>query len=92
MIKSFRHRGLENFFYDGSKKGIQPNHTEKIAYILDLLDSANTIQVMNFPGSKLHKLNPKQDGIWAVTVSANWRITFKFIKGDVFIVDYKDYH
>ena len=34
MIKSFSHKGLEDFFYDGVKKGIQTKHAEKIAHIL----------------------------------------------------------
>ena len=83
---------MENFFYDGTTKGIQAKHAGKLADILDLLDSANTIGVMNFPGSRLHKLRPKKDEIWALNVSGNWRITFKFIDGDAYMVDYVDYH
>lgn len=92
MIKTFKHKGLEKFFYDGTTKGIQVKHAEKIADILDLLDAADTIQVMNFPGSRLHRLHPKKDNIWAVNVSGNWRITFNFISGDAYMVDYIDYH
>ena len=29
---------------------------------------------------------------WAIDISKNWRITFKFIDGDVYIVNYEDYH
>ena len=83
---------MQNFFENGIKKGIQTKHTEKLADILDLLDAADTIQVMNFPGSSLHKLNPKKDNIWAVSVSGNWRIVFKYENGDAHIVNYTDYH
>lgn len=83
---------MEKFFYNGSTKGIQVKHAEKLADILDLLDAADTIQVMNFPGSRLHKLHPKKKEIWAVNVSGNWRITFKFVSGDAYMVDYLDYH
>jgi proteic killer suppression protein len=83
---------LEKFFYKGITKGIQAKHAEKLADILDLLDAADTIQVMNFPGSRLHKLQPKRAEIWAVNVSGNWRITFKFLNGDAHNVDYTDYH
>jgi proteic killer suppression protein len=51
---------------------------------------------MNYPGSGLHKLEPRSSDmekhVWAVTVSGNWRGTFKFFNGDAYIVDYKDYH
>ena len=92
MIKSFKHKGLQDFFENGIKKGIQTKHAEKLSDILDLLDAADTIQVMNFPGSNLHKPNPPKDNFWAVSVSGNWRIVFKYENNDVYIVDYTDYH
>lgn len=92
MIESFRHKGLEDFFYDGTKKGIQPKHVDKIADILDALDAATAVQHLNFPGSGLHHLQPKKDNRWAVKVSGNWRITFRFEQGNAYEVDYEDYH
>lgn len=44
------------------------------------------------PGWKLHPLHGKLTGHWAVWVSGNWRLTFKFENGDVVLVDYQDYH
>ena len=92
MIKSFSHKGLEDFFYDGARKGIQTKHVKKIAAILDRLDAANDIKDMNYPGSALHWLQPKKEGRWAVKVSGNWRITFRFKDGDAYKVNYEDYH
>lgn len=92
MIKSFEHKGLEKFFYEGDKRGIQPAHSEKVADILDRLDASVKIQDMNYPGSNLHKLKSKLKGVWSIKVSGNWRITFKFIEGNGYVVDYKDYH
>ena len=92
MIKSFKHKGLEDFYYHGRTTGIQLNHADKLADILDVLEAADKIEVMNFPGSRLHKLEPKKEGIWSVRVSGNWRITFQFFDGDAYVVDYVDYH
>ena len=92
MIKSFKHKGLEKLFFEGSTKGIQPKHKTKIEDILDLIDSMIQIQDMNFPGSRLHKLEPKKENSWSVTVSGNWRVTFKFIDRDAYEVNYTDYH
>ena len=92
MIKPFAHKGLEDFFYDGVKKGIQPKHANKIAAILDRLDATNDIRDMNYPGSRLHLLQPTKEGRWAVKVSGNWRITFRFEDGDAYEVNYEDYH
>ena len=90
--KTFSHKGLEDFFYDGTKKGIQPGHAEKIAGILDRLDAAPAVKDMSYPGSDLHLLKGKMKGKWAVKVSGNWRIVFKFKDGDAYDVDYVDYH
>lgn len=92
MIKSFTHKGLENFFYDGIKKGILARHAKKLAGILDRLDATATVQDMNYPGSNLHPLQPKKSGRWAVNVSGNWRVTFEFKNGDAHNVNYEDYH
>ena len=35
MIKSFTHKGIENLFYTGNKKGIKPEHAGKLEIILD---------------------------------------------------------
>ncbi len=92
MIESFRHKGLEDFFYDGTKRGIQPNHAFRLSRIVDVLNAATTIQDINFPGSGLHQLQPRQDNRWAIKVSGNWRVTFRFEAGNVYEIDYEDYH
>lgn len=92
MIKSFKHKGLERLFSQGNKKGIQAKHADKLETVLDLLDAADVISVMNFPGSNLHLLQPKSEQRWAVKISGNWRITFRFQDGDAHEVDYEDYH
>jgi len=92
VIKSFAHKGLERFFHDGTKRGIQPRHADKLADILDLLDAAATITDMNFPGADLHPLKGRLRGFWSVRVSGNWRIIFRFKSGDALDVSYIDYH
>jgi proteic killer suppression protein len=92
LIRSFKHKGLEAFYYKGTKKGIQAEHADTISDILDFVDAAAEIGDINFPGSKLHRLEPKKDNIWAVKVSGAWRITFRFENGDAYVVDYLNYH
>ena len=57
MIRSFKHKGLEDFFYTGKKKGIRPEHADRLERILDRLNSADELKDMNYPGSDLHKLS-----------------------------------
>ena len=92
MILSFRHKGLERFFYTGSKRGILPEHAQKIERILDRLDASVSPMDMNLPGYRLHELKGQDAGRWAVTISANWRITFEFVSPNALLVDYQDYH
>ena len=92
MIKSFKHKGLEDFFYTGKKKGIKPEHAAQVERILDRLNASSEIRDMNYPGSDLHKLVGDKKGQYAVRVSGNWRIFFEFVNGNTYIVDYGDYH
>jgi len=92
VSSTFSDKGLKDFFYTGSKKGIRPEHASRLERILDRLNAASDIKDMNYPGSFLHQLSGNKKGIHAVKVSGNWRVFFKFINGDAFIVDYDDYH
>lgn len=92
MIVSFNHKGLRRFYESGSTKGINSDHSNKVRMQLAALDTAQTIEDMDIPGYRLHKLKGNRKGIWSITVSGNWRITFEFREGNVYIVDYEDYH
>ena len=50
------------FFETGSKKGIIPDHAEKLARILDRLDASISPGDMNLPAYRLHKMIGKEDG------------------------------
>ena len=92
MIKSFQHKGLSEFFFTGTKKGIIPEHSFKLARILDRLDASLSVSDMDLPGFNLHQLSGKEKEIWSVRVNRNWRVIFYFKDGDAYIVDYCDYH
>jgi proteic killer suppression protein len=92
MIASFRHKGLRRLFEDDDPRGVNPQHIERIENILGLLDVARTIGDIDVHGLRLHALTGNRKGFWAVTVRANWRITFRFGDGNVFDVDLVDYH
>lgn len=92
MIKGFKHRGLERFFLRSSRAGIQAAQSKRIRLILGRLHASQSARDMNLPGLHLHELKGKRQGTWAVRVSGNWRITFRFEGEDAFDVDYEDYH
>ena len=92
MIKSFKHKGLEKFYESGNTKGIQANHAKKLRMQLAALDTAKTIDDMDIPGYRLHPLTGSRKRTWSITVNANWRLTFEFSEGNVYILNYEDYH
>jgi proteic killer suppression protein len=92
MIKSFRHKGLERFFREGSKAGIQPQHAKRLRLQLARLDAASGPEDMNLPGWRLHALKGDLAGHWSAWVNGNWRMTFAFDGEDAILVDYRDYH
>lgn len=92
MIRSFRHKGLKRLYEDDDSRGVFAQHVERLRDILVRLDNADNVTDMDLPGLKLHALKGDLKGFWAVTVRANWRVTFSFKDHDAFDVDYMDYH
>ena len=92
MIRSFRHKGLEQFFKTGSLGGIQPAHKERLSKVLSALDAAQEPRDLDFPGFSLHKLKGNLADYWSIWINGNWRIVFRFVETDVELVDYTDYH
>ena len=92
MIRSFRHRGLKRLFERGETKGVRQDHVPKLRRILGLLNRARNPADMDLPGFRLHPLKGELRGFYAVDVSGNCRVIFRFEDGDACDVDYDDYH
>jgi toxin HigB-1 len=92
VIKSFKHKGLETYYRTGSARGIQTAHAKKLRMQLIALDTSLEIEDMNIPGYKLHPLKGDRKGLWSISVSGNWRLTFEFSNGNIEILNYEDYH
>jgi proteic killer suppression protein len=92
MICSFRHKGLRRLFEEGETKGINADHLEKIENILFVLNRSRKPEDMNLPGFRLHRLKGDLKDFWSVTVRANWRVIFRFDRGDAYDIDLIDYH
>jgi proteic killer suppression protein len=92
VIESFRHKGLKRFFDDDDARKIRPDMVDRVRTILSLLAAASRIADMDRPSLRLHPLKGSLKGQWAVTVNANWRITFRFEDGKALDIDLVDYH
>lgn len=92
MIQSFRHKGLKRLYETGSTAGVQARHARRLRMQLAALDTAQSIEDMDIPGFRLHPLKGREKGRWSIWVNGNWRITFEFRDGNVYVLDYEDYH
>ena len=92
MIVSWIHKGLKDFVETGSMAGIQAEHAKRLRVRLEILNAIRSLDEMNYPSFRLHALQGDRKGIWSITVTKNWRITFKFEDSNVYIVNYEDYH
>ena len=78
--------------FEGDSSRISAPLRRRVENILLVLNSATNPQRLNLPGYRLHQLKGDQKGVWSMTVSGNWRITFRFQDGDACDVDLADYH
>ena len=92
VIASFRHRGPKRLFERGDRSRVNPVQLERIALILADLEAARTIDHMRQPRYRLHALRGSLTRYYAVEVSGNWRIVFRFESGYALDVDLVDYH
>lgn len=92
MIVSFKHRGLKALYDGRTARWVAPEHVQKLRDILAVLDRSRRPRDVDIPGFRLHPLKGELKGYYAVAVSGNWRVTFRFEEGDVVDVDYLDYH
>jgi toxin HigB-1 len=92
MIRSFRHKGLKRLHQDNDARGVGGQHVVKLRDILARLDAAAEIADLDLPGVRLHPLKEDLAGFWAIVVRANWRVILRFHDGEVWDVDYVDYH
>jgi len=90
MIKSFKHKGLETFFYIGSQENIERENISRLERVLDRLHAAHRPNDMWYPGSNLQAIPGDERERYAVEVSEERRIFFAFAKGHAFDVDYVD--
>ena len=92
MIGSFKHRGLKALYDGRTAQRVAPGHLDKLRDILAILDRSRRPQDMDLPGFRLHPLKGELKGHYAVSVSGNWRVIFRFKDGHAVDVDYVDYH
>ncbi len=92
MIGDIKHKGLAALYHDDQTKGVKQSLVKRLRQILFLLDTAFVPEDMNVSGLRFHQLKGDLAGFYAVSVSGNWRVIFRFEDGRATDVDLIDYH
>lgn len=75
--ESISHKGLRRFFETGVQKGLVGD-VERLRRMLAFIDAAGSLDELSAPPNfGLHALSGSRDGTWAMTVTRNWRLTFR---------------
>ena len=93
IIGKFRHKDLRRLYADDDPSGVPAHSVRKIKAILAALEFADDLsQVATMPGWKLHPLRGDRKGEYSITVTGNWRITFRLQGNAVTDLNFEDYH
>lgn len=92
-IAGISHKGLRRFFETGNPKGLVGD-TDRLRKMLAFIDAAGGLEELATPPNYgLHQLTGNRKGAWAMTVTKNWRLTFKLNEDGALIdMELEDYH
>ncbi len=92
-IESIRHKALRNHFLTGSTKGLPGEVVGRLGKMLQFLLATPEVALPQPPNFGAHLLTGNRCGIWSLTVTRNWRLTFLINDfGRITEVDLEDYH
>lgn len=94
-IRNVIHKGLRRFVEDDDASGLQPAVVIKVQRIVSFLqDMENEDELRTVPSWKAHLLTGDRRGTWSLSVTRNWRMTFRIDRQEIEIIDldYEDYH
>ena len=92
-IVGFRHKDLERFWRRDEARGIARQYEDKLRAMLTALEEAqNVAELATVPGWRLHPLKGNRRGVWSLSITRNYRLTFRLELPDVSEIDIEDYH
>jgi proteic killer suppression protein len=92
VIKNILHKGLLLYYEEGQGSRLPSEQLAKISRFLTALDAISSIEDIKVLGNGIHALKGELKGYWALNVTGNYRLVFRFVPPDVCDVDYLDYH
>lgn len=92
VITSIRHKGLLLFYEKGNGSKLPGEYLNKINRMLDQLDAVTSIRDIQQIGHGIHKLSGNMADFWAIKITPNYRMIFRFEYGEILDLDFIDYH
>lgn len=93
MIKSFRDKDTEKVFLREKSRRLSAAVQRLAQRKLAILDAAESLEELRVPpGNRLEKLRGDREGQRSIRVNDQWRICFRWSKGDAYDVEITDYH
>lgn len=93
-ITSIRHKALRHFAETGKPKGLPGNLVDRLRKMLAYLSVIETVEELKIPPNYgAHQLIGDLAGVWSLTVTKNWRMTFRINDAlGIENIDLEDYH
>lgn len=93
-IESVRHKALRRFIESGKPKGLNANVAGRLRNMIAYLAAIDSVDELRIPPNwGAHELTGDRAGTWSLTVTKNWRMTFRVTaEGAIADLDLEDYH
>ena len=93
MIESFASAETERLFATGKSRRLPPDILRRAVMRLTQLDAATMIDDLRLPPSnRLEALLGSRAGQWSIRINEQWRMCFRFERGNAQDVEIVDYH
>ena len=93
VIRSFRDRETEKVFERERSRRLPADVQRRAHRKLLLLDAAETLEDLRVPpGNRLESLSCDRTGQRSIRINDQWRICFRWGRGDAYDVEITDYH
>ena len=89
------HKGLRRFIERDDASQLPASVTRRVRTIVTFLIAVDdAAELFGVPAWKAHVLTGDRRGTWSLTVTRNWRITFRIdqMRHEIIDLDYVDYH
>ncbi len=93
VIEGFASTDAERLFATGKSRRLPPGILRRAVMRLTQLDAAATVDDLRQPPSnRLETLGGDRAGQWSVRINDQWRVCFRFERGNAQEVEIVDYH